>query len=132
MRAPHGERKLTELDFVRLKKFTAPGTFPLLADLLGEAQVLPSTSMPPDVITMNSRFVIRDVKQQRSHILVVCYPADAQPATGRISVLSPAGLGLLGLSVGAIAHWLLPLGDESVAQVEEILFQPEAVGDYVT
>ena len=62
MRAPTcGERRLTELDFIRLKKFTAPGTFPELADILNEAQLLPSRSLPPDVVTMNARVIIRDL-----------------------------------------------------------------------
>ncbi|GAB3666850.1 GreA/GreB family elongation factor [Ramlibacter alkalitolerans] len=133
MRAPNcGERKLTELDYIRLKKFTAPGTFPELADILNEAELLPSRCIPPDVVTMNARFVIRDLKLQRRHMMAVCYPADAEPATGAISVLSPAGLGLLGLSVGAVARWVGPAGEETVAQIEGILFQPEATGDYVT
>ena len=38
MRLPNSaERKLTELDFIRLKKFTAVGTFPQLADSLDDA-----------------------------------------------------------------------------------------------
>jgi regulator of nucleoside diphosphate kinase len=133
MRAPlSGERKLTELDFVRLKKFAAAGSFPALADLLKDAELVASPAVPPDVVTMNARFVIRDLKLQRRQILVLCYPADAKPASGAISVLSPAGLGLLGLSVGAVARWVGPAGQETVAQIEEILFQPEATGDYVT
>jgi regulator of nucleoside diphosphate kinase len=133
MRAPlSGERKLTELDFVRLKKFTAAGTFPQLADLLNDAELVASPAVPADVVTMNARFVIRDLKLQRRQILVLCYPADAKPASGSISVLSPAGLGLLGLAVGAVARWVGPAGQETVAQIEEILFQPEATGDYVT
>lgn len=133
MRAPHtGERKLTELDFARLQKFTAAGTFPKLADLLTESQLLPSQCIPPDVVTMYARFVIRDLKLQRRQILVVCYPSDAEPSTGFVSVLSPAGMGLLGLSVGAVARWEGPAAEETVAQIESILFQPEATGDYVT
>jgi regulator of nucleoside diphosphate kinase len=133
MRAPNsGERKLTELDFVRLKRFTAPGTFPGLGELLNEAELLPSRTIPSDVVTMNARFVIRDLKLQRRQILAVCYPADADPATGSISVLSPAGMALLGHSIGAVARWVGPSGEETVAQIEGILFQPEATGDYVT
>jgi regulator of nucleoside diphosphate kinase len=133
MRAPtSGERKLTELDFIRLKKFTAPGTFPALADILNEAELLPSQCIPPDVVTMNARVIIRDLKRQRRQIMAVCYPRDADPATGSVSVLSPAGMSLLGLSVGAVARWMGPAGEETVAQIEGIMFQPEATGDYVT
>lgn len=133
MLAPNsGERKFTELDFIRLKKFTAAGTFPQLADILDDAELLPSPSIPPDVITMNAWFAIRDLKLQRRQIVTVCYPDGADPATGSISVLSPAGMGLLGLSAGAVARWVGPAGEETVAQIERILFQPEAAGDYVT
>ncbi|HET8746739.1 MAG TPA: GreA/GreB family elongation factor [Ramlibacter sp.] len=126
------ERKLGELDFVRLGKFTAAGAFPQLADILKEAEVVPPHAIPRDVVTMYSRFVIRDLKLLRRQILVLCYPNDAEPATGFISVLSPAGLALIGLSVGAIARWTGPSEQETVAQIETVMFQPEATGDYVT
>lgn len=133
MRASNfGERKLTELDFTRLKKFTAGGAMPQLDGILDEAEVMPAQAIPADLVTMYAQFVIRDLKTQRRQILVVCYPADAEPAQGYISVLSPAGMGLIGLPVGAVAKWMGPGGEESVAQIEGILFQPEATGDYVT
>ena len=133
MRASNfGERNVTELDFVRLKKFTAAGAMPQLDDILDEAEVVPAQAIPADVVTMNAKFVVRDLKLQRRQILVVCYPADADPTKGCISVLSPAGMGLLGLPRGAVARWIGPGGEESVAQIEDVLFQPEAIGDYVT
>jgi regulator of nucleoside diphosphate kinase len=133
MRAPHsGERKLTDLDFIRLRKFTAAGAFPQLAAILDDAQLLPPRAIPPDVVTMNARFVIRDLTLLRNQVLAVCYPANADASTGSISVLSPAGMGLIGLSIGAIATWAGPGGEETMARIERILFQPEATGDYVT
>jgi regulator of nucleoside diphosphate kinase len=127
-----GERQLTELDFVRLKKFTAAGALPRLHDLLDQADVVPARAIPPDVVTMYAQFVIRDLRMRRRQVLVVCYPADADAAKGFISVLSPAGMALIGLPVDAMARWVGPGGEESVAQIERILFQPEATGDYVT
>jgi len=127
-----GERKLTELDFTRLGKFTAAGATPKLADILDDAEVVPARAIPADVVTMYAQFVIRDLNMQRRQILVICYPPDAEPGTGFISVLSPAGMGLIGLPVGALARWIAPGGEETVVQIEEILFQPEATGDYVT
>jgi regulator of nucleoside diphosphate kinase len=133
MRASNfGERKLTELDFTRLSKFTAAGALPHLGDLLDEVDVVPARAIPPDVVTMYAQFVIRDLKLQRRQTVVVCYPADSDPAKGFVSVLSPAGMGLIGLPAGAIARWVGAGGEETVAQIEGILFQPEATGDYVT
>lgn len=127
-----GERRLTELDFVRLSRFTAAGLMPQLRGVLDEADVVPARAIPPDVVTMYAQFLVRDQKKQRRQVLAVCYPADADPVKGRISVLSPAGMALIGLPVGATARWVGPGGEESIAQIEGILFQPEATGDYVT
>jgi regulator of nucleoside diphosphate kinase len=127
-----GERKLTRLDVSRLRKLIADRPVPELADLIDEADVLDAREIPPDVVTMYAQFVIRERKTQQRRTLVLCYPADADPAEGYISVLSPVGMGLLGRRVGATANWFAPGGDECFAEVEDILFQPEATGDYVT
>lgn len=133
MHAPDfGERKLTELDFARLNKLVAVGAMPQLADVLDEAEVVPAQAIPADVVTMNAQFVTRDLKQQRRQVLTLCYPADAAPAKGFISVLSPAGTSLLGLQAGDIARWRTPNGEEAEAEIEGVLSQPEARGDHAT
>jgi regulator of nucleoside diphosphate kinase len=133
MQTPNsGERRLTELDFTRLKKLASRGALPQLEDILDEADVVPAQAIPPDVVTMYAQFIVRDLKLQRRQVLVVCYPADAEPAKGYISVCSPAGMALIGLPVGAIAKWSGPGGEENLAWIEGVLFQPEATGDYVT
>ena len=127
-----GERKLTELDFSRLQKMTMAGHLPELAELLAEAEVLPGRDMPPDVVTMYAQVEVQEPKTRARQTLVLCYPFDADPGAGQISVLSPVGLGLLGQQAGAVARWRTPNGDDHAAQVLAVLFQPEAAGDYVT
>jgi regulator of nucleoside diphosphate kinase len=126
------ERKLTELDFTRLNKLLSASATPLLDEMLCEAEVVPSRAIPANVVTMYAMFVVREMALQRLQTFVLCYPPDAEPASGYISVLSPAGMALLGLPVGALATWIGPNGEKSVVRIEEILFQPEASGDYVT
>jgi len=127
----HRERMLTELDFARLRKLP-PGAIPdELADLLNEAELLDPRSIPADAVTMNAQVEIEDVQTHHRQTLTICYPHDAQPATGRISVLSPVGVALLGLRVGATARWTTPTGEEKTARVTAVLFQPEASGDYL-
>lgn len=128
----HGERKLTDLDFIRLKKLTVAGLLPDLSYLLSEAEVVDPREMPPDIVTMYAQVEIEEVKTRRRQTLVICYPSDAEPSAGYISVLSPVGTSLLGLGVGSIARWQGPSGEEHSAEVVAILFQPEATGDYVT
>ena len=50
--------------------------------------------------------------------------------TRKVSVLSPVGLALIGTRVGATARWRTPGGEEVAARVMNIVYQPEANGDY--
>lgn len=126
----HGERTLTDLDFARLTKLLSQQLPPTLADLLAGAEVMKSRAVNADVVTMYSRVEVVDAHTRRRQVLTICYPDDAEPAAGCISVLSPVGISLLGLKTGDIAKWLTPTGEECAAEVAAIQYQPEAAGDY--
>ena len=129
--ALNGERTLTELDFSRL--MLKGGQLPAELESSFEFPYLvPSREIPADVITMYSQVEIVDPLSHRRQKLTICYPHDAEPTLGIISVLSPVGASLLGLSVGATAHWRTPTGELCTAEVAAVLFQPEASGDYTT
>lgn len=134
------ERMLTELDHARVRALIPRGPRASVSaragdaepfgDLLDAAELVPSRDVPPDVVTMYSRVLVSDPATGERRTLTPCYPADADPAEGFVSVLSPVGMALLGLRVGAVAHWRAPGGEEGSAEVVSILFQPEANGDY--
>jgi len=126
----HGERTLTDLDFARLTKLLSQQLPPTLADLLAGAEVMKSRAVNADVVTMYSRVEVVDAHTRRRQVLTICYPDDAEPAAGCISVLSPVGISLLGLKTGDIAKWLTPTGEECAAEIAAIQYQPEAAGDY--
>ena len=130
---------ITELDSVRLEALrrrsaTAParGIGSPLDELLEEAVVVPAREVAEDVVTMHSRVLLRDPQTGATRTVTLCYPADSSPAAGFVSVLSPMGMGLLGRSLGSVARWRCPTGEERAAQIAALLFQPEAQGDYVT
>ncbi|KQU75519.1 MULTISPECIES: GreA/GreB family elongation factor [unclassified Rhizobacter] len=132
------ERTLTELDHVRLLNLLrrdrrgegSSTTRPAIAQVLDACAIVPSRQAPPDLVTMYSQVLLKDLETGRLSKLSPCYPADAEPAAGFVSVLSPVGASLLGLSVGAVARWSTPAGEEGAAELVDILFQPEASGDY--
>lgn len=129
--AMNGERTLTELDFARL--MLKDGHLPLeLESRFDFPHLVDSRDIAADVITMYSKVEIVDPLSHRRQQLTICYPRDAEPTLGFISVLSPVGASLLGLSVGATAHWRTPTGELCTAEVAALLFQPEASGDYTT
>ncbi|MDM0002655.1 GreA/GreB family elongation factor [Variovorax sp. J22P240] len=124
----HGERTLTELDFTRLTKLGPVSS--TLSDLLATADVTSARAVSADVVTMYSRVELVDVATHRRQMLTICYPGDAEPAAGFVSVLSPVGNSLLGLKTGDVARWHTPNGDECTAEIASIQYQPEATGDY--
>ena len=126
----HGERTLTDLDFARLTKLLSRQLPPTLADLLASAEVMKSRAVNADVVTMYSRVEVVDAHTRRRQVLTICYPDDAEPAAGCISVLSPVGISLLGLKTGDVAKWFTPTGEECAAEIAAIQYQPEAAGDF--
>jgi regulator of nucleoside diphosphate kinase len=132
----HDARTLTELDHARLSRLTrelddAEAAKPLV-ELLGDADLVPSREVGPDIVTMYSEVLVTDVVTQHRRKLTLCYPGDADPARGRVSVLSPVGASLLGSRVGSVVHWRSPNGEERAAEVLGLHFQPEQSGDYTT
>ncbi|OGB43077.1 MAG: transcription elongation factor GreAB, partial [Burkholderiales bacterium RIFCSPHIGHO2_12_FULL_67_38] len=105
---------------------------PELVDTLDSLDLVPSREIPPDIVTMYSQVIVEDLASKKRQKLTLCYPNDAEPHQGFISVLSPVGASLLGQRVGAIARWRTPNGDGCAAEIVTLLFQPEASGDYTT
>lgn len=138
MEAPALERTLTELDHVRLLNLVlrgkrgerSPSTYLPIEPVLEACAIVASRAVPPDVVTMHSQLLLHDPDTGERSKLALCYPADAEPAAGFVSVLSPVGSSLLGLRVGGVARWLTPAGQQKRAEILAILFQPEASGDY--
>lgn len=126
----HGERTLTEIDYARLTKVLSQQRPGHLADWFESVEVTNSLTAPPDLVTMNSRVEVVDVHTHHRQVLTICYPGDAEPAAGLISVLSPVGSSLLGLRTRDTARWLTPHGEGCAAQIVAIQYQPEASGDY--
>lgn len=102
------------------------------ADLRGEvergAEVRPE-DVPPDVVTMNSRVRLRDLRNGGEHTYTIVFPADADPEHGRLSILDKLAVELIGCRAGDV----ITVGSGRNARrfaIEEILYQPEAAGDF--
>ncbi len=78
---------------------------------------------------MNSRVRLSDISKAEKLVYTLVFPRDADSATGRISVLAPVGTAILGCRVGDIIEWQVPAGTRRL-KIEEVLYQPEAAGDY--
>ena len=90
---------------------------------------VPTAQVPDDVITMNSRFVVRQAHSGDTLAYTLVYPEDEALTQGRLSVLSPMGMAVYGARVGDEVLWLSATGPE-VGTVERLIYQPEAAGHH--
>lgn len=77
----------------------------LLLEELSRADTCDPASMPADVVTMGARVVFLDEEAGEEHRVELVYPRDADMAANRVSVLTPIGAGLIGLSRGSAIDW---------------------------
>lgn len=132
------ERTLTELDHVRLsnllqrrKREGSPLSQTLTIEhLLDAADTVPGRQMPPDIVTMYSRVVLKDLQTGEQSAFTLCYPDVSDASAGFLSVLSPAGQGLLGQRVGTQVKWPTPDGGQRTFEILAVPFQPEASGQH--
>jgi regulator of nucleoside diphosphate kinase len=129
---------LTEQDFNRLKQLLAQLTrqargmqagLHTLEEILDLARVVQREEMPVNVVTMNSQVLFEDVQTREQGTVTIVYPADVDPSSGKISILSPVGAALIGESEGAEVELPLPHGQTRRIRLLDVLYQPEAKGD---
>jgi regulator of nucleoside diphosphate kinase len=109
--------KINSADFANLSLLDLPAP---LQRKLQRATLVPSGQVPPDVVTMQSRVVVLDEATGLRHVLAVVYPAEADAAAGRVSVLDPIGVALFGAVVGDMVD-----ADNRRLRIEQISYQPE-------
>jgi len=105
----------------------APGSVgEFLAYELERAEVVEPCDLPPDVITMNSRAEYRDEENGECRAVTLVYPGSEDIAEGRISIFTPIGAALIGLSCGQSIVWETRRGTKRRLVVTRVMFQPEA------
>lgn len=124
---------ITEFDLKRLrhlleKQQSTSDYTKALDSELSRAEVVESSDIPSDVITMNSRVSLKDEAGNKQEYSLV-FPEDADMAESKISVLSPIGCSLIGYKVGDTISIPMPKGNKELT-IQDILYQPEKSGDY--
>jgi regulator of nucleoside diphosphate kinase len=94
---------------------------------LERAIVVTAGEVSDDVVTMNSRVRVKDMKSGREATYQIVFPTEADVAENRISVLAPIGTALLGYRAGTAVEWKVPSGMRRF-HILEVEYQPEAAG----
>lgn len=76
----------------------ASGVADYLAEELSRAHIVRDEDRSPNVVRMGSRVSYLEEKSGRTRTVTVVYPHEADIGAGRISVLTPIGAALIGLS----------------------------------
>jgi regulator of nucleoside diphosphate kinase len=96
---------------------------------LERAEIVPPEAIPSNVITMNSTFRLCDLNSGEESLYTLVFPAKADSGKGKISILAPLGTAVLGYRAGDRVEWEVPAGVRRL-RITEIVYQPEAEGDY--
>ena len=129
---------ITEFDKSRLEELMAVADefggkkrkdLEALAKELEKAKVVAPKDVPKNVVTMNSKVVLRDMETSEEMTYILVFPRNANLSAGAISVFAPIGTAILGYAKGDIVEWDVPDGVRRL-QIDNVLYQPEAAGDY--
>ncbi|MCK1626769.1 nucleoside diphosphate kinase regulator [Bradyrhizobium sp. 160] len=107
---------LTANDFERLSLLVrvvenkTPDAASVLADELARAHVL-ADGRPKQTVCMGSEVQFRDDATGSVQVMTLVYPGDADISLRRISVLTPVGAALIGLSAGNSITWETRTGE---------------------
>jgi regulator of nucleoside diphosphate kinase len=100
----------------------------LIAEL-NRAKIMEPKQIPGDVITMHSVVKVKYINNHKEFTLQLVYPEEANIKENKISIFAPIGIALLGYRKGDIIDWRTPGGNFKI-KIEDIIYQPEAAGDF--
>lgn len=117
-------RRLTALATATLKR--QPDIAEALLTELDRASVVGTETLPPNVVGMNS-WVEFAADGGSARLVRLVFPGEANIDEGRISILTPIGAALIGLSPGQSFQWVGPNGHPHRLTV--IAVRPASLGD---
>lgn len=129
---------VNRLDYLRIQKQIAEARQNKTIDAseaeklineLNSAIILDPDKIPGDVVTMNSVVKISFVDAEKQQEFKIVYPNEANFKEKKVSIFSPIATALIGFRVGDLIEWMVPGGLTKI-RIDEIVYQPEASGDF--
>ena len=122
-------RLFAMIEQMRKQGFSEPANLEKLEEELARCDEVTADAVASDVVTMNSRVVLRDIANGQEISMTLVFPHEADASEHRLSVLAPLGTAILGYRVGDTIDWTMPSGVRQY-QILAIHYQPEAAGDF--
>ncbi len=114
--------KVNAADLANLSLLELPAA---LRRKLERAVPVSTDEIAPDVVTMQSRVVVSDLATGQRREIALVYPAEADAAAGRVSVLDALGAALFGASLGEAVECETAEG-RCRLRIEALRYQPES------
>ncbi len=122
-----GDReRLVAVAVAALKSDRTPPAASNLLREVARASIFSEDAVPQNVVGMGSEVEVRDDLRKTRTRLRLVYPDEAAMGPDTVSVLTPLGVALIGLSEGASIQWCTATGDLSRITVEHV--HPRAQG----
>lgn len=96
---------------------------------LDSAKIVEPEAVPSNVVTMNSIVKLSFLNNSKQIQFQIVYPDQANIKDNKISIFSPIATALIGYKIKDEIEWIVPAGLTKI-RIDEILYQPEAAGDY--
>lgn len=96
---------------------------------LNSAEIVEPQDIPANVVTMNSIVKVSFLHNQNQVQFQIVYPDKANVRENKISIFSPIATALIGYREKDEIEWIVPAGLTKI-RIDEIIYQPEAAGDY--
>jgi regulator of nucleoside diphosphate kinase len=98
-----------------------------IKDKLKYSRIIESEEIRPNVITMNTRFRLKNLGNGSRNEFVLVFPEQQNPEKNQISVFDFLGTEVLCHEVGEV---IPSANSDCFFLIENIIYQPEAAGDY--
>lgn len=102
----------------------APALAKQFLDEINRAKIHPAGKVPTDAVTIGSEVEFLDDSTGEKRRLKLVLPVDADFEAGRLSIMTPVGAGLIGMTVGREISWPTPDGRPRVLRILEVKQQP--------
>ncbi len=129
---------INKLDYARIKKCIQDAKqFKSISNTeaeklmkeLDSAKIVDPKAIPSTVVTMNSIVKLSFLNNNKQVQFQIVYPEQANLKENKISIFSPIATALIGYQVNDEIEWIVPAGLTNI-RIDEIIYQPEAAGDY--
>jgi regulator of nucleoside diphosphate kinase len=98
-----------------------------LVEELSRAHIVPDDDIAPQIVRMGSRVTYREDRTARVRKVKLVYPREANIGLNQVSVLTPIGAALIGLSPAQSIQWPSPSGGTEALTVLDVSNEPETV-----